>query len=183
MGSRSGFRGIIQTSDQDAFRRAVGRLHAVPVRALVRVLEQQDALLRAALATPARSRAAAFAKMAVYKYSWHSSDERIVSPPSVKDVVDVANRVWVALEVLEPLLLRTSAEPAPATLGDAIDRLIARDCKKTAKLVEALLPWSAEYVCLLRGVDGRPAPAWPLASAWVYAWRVVNSSSKFTRRV
>jgi hypothetical protein len=170
-----GFRSVIEVIDPGHYRRTVPRLHALPLQPLVDVLRAQDVVVRAALA----STDGPGGRMQVARYDLVRREPTLACPPSLVDVIALAESVSVALEVLGPL----RATNKVLRLGDVVDEMISTDCTLAAKLVSALLPSREHFVVLLKGADGRPVPQLPLLPAWVHTWRVVSVFADLTLKL
>ncbi len=161
-----GFRSLVEALEPGRFKGTVGRLHAIPLKDMLRALRDVDAAARAALCGGDSNKGVRIAK-----YKKDAAMPGVTEKPSTSEVVAVLQRASTALEALEALELGNNG----TTLGDAVDRLLKRDCAASDRLVEALLPGSETFDVLLSDPDGKPVEPWPKLEAWVFAWRLLSA--------
>ncbi|GAX86471.1 hypothetical protein CEUSTIGMA_g13881.t1 [Chlamydomonas eustigma] len=158
-----GFRSIVEALEPGKFAGTVGRLHSIPLKDLLRALRGIDAAARAALCDPPNSHG-----MRIASYKLNAAEPVVISgPPSTLDVIAMLQNASAALEAFQKI---THA----STLGNAVDRLIQKDCMAADRLIHALFPTSA-FKVMLSGPDGGPVEPLPRLEAWVFAWRLVSS--------
>jgi hypothetical protein len=109
------------------------------------------------------------AGLRIARYKVDKAEPEVAESPQVADVIVVLQRASAALDVLEAeAKSNKGGAEGGTTLGEAVARVLERDCKAAAGLIDALLPKSDTFDVL---VGAHPLP---MLQAWVFAWRLLS---------
>lgn len=164
-----GFKSIIEVLQPTVYQSNLALLHKQPLAPLMEKMGEIDAIIRAAIATPARG---ALKRMRAVIHKRGSMETELASPPSMVDLTMVLANISTALEVMQSIKAGQAR-----TLGEIVIKAMDEDCNKGSSLINALLPNSDKYIVLTADIDGKPVPQIPHLEAWLYAWRISDVNS------
>jgi hypothetical protein len=169
-----GFKSLIESLHPRQYNANVPKLHGIPLKELVQVLGHIDAALRAIILDRKSIK-----RCKVIKYTTGDLGPKLINA-TFKDIIEIVNHVSVPLDIISS---NSNSKDLKGTLGAFIDRMIGHDCAIAADIVNALLPYSSEYVELKTLPDGSDAPTLPHHDAWVFTWKLTKTYPELTLTV
>ena len=136
--------------------------HKIPLNEMINKMTKLNMILRNAIIEKITIKE-------VLKYNLNNSEPEKIKP-SLKDIITMSNQFCVSFDIVKEYKNKYK------TLGDLIDFLVSNKCEIAGNLINALLPYSDEYLTFVNEQD------LPHQKTWIFAWQMVNRENELFLR-